>query len=340
MTQLYLEEYRRALAGQPVLIACREGILRSHVEEIIEDIKFLSRQGVATVFLHNVSNRVANRKLFALLALRLADTRIVRFSPDLDFYHQVLNFQPEIFKLIFLERKALVDPDGQRINCLTTLKTRQRSDSWKDLIANTNFKAVLEQICEKIDAGSIQRVHILAAGKDSIKHELFSIEGSGTLIANNFSETFSRVQTDEEVRIVSGILKMYRGQRYLKPRSPAYISEHRCQFFVAKIDGIIVGCLEKIVIDAQTVELGALAISTKFRNQQVGLFLIDSFLDQMRAEGFSDVISLTRNPRLAVLYKTRGFSKKSPPRFARRQAASPRVQMYVKTLARPATPSF
>ena len=50
-------------------------------------------------------------------------------------------------------------------------------------------------------------MHILAAGKNTIKHELFTVEGAGTLIANNFQEDFRQVQTDEEVAIVHRILR-------------------------------------------------------------------------------------------------------------------------------------
>ena len=56
MPKLYLKEYARALAGRQVFIACREGILRDHFQDIITDIKFLVRHGALTTFLHNMPN--------------------------------------------------------------------------------------------------------------------------------------------------------------------------------------------------------------------------------------------------------------------------------------------
>jgi N-acetylglutamate synthase-like GNAT family acetyltransferase len=97
---------------------------------------------------------------------------------------------------------------------------------------------------------------------------------------------------------------------------------------VTRIDGIIVGCVEMIAIDAETIELGALAISTKFRNQRVGLFTIQAFIREMQRRGFGRFISLTNNPKLTSLYKAVGFQRVSPPAYQRRQAESPNVAMY------------
>ena len=87
----------------------------------------------------------------------------------------------------------------------------------------------LERICQKIDTGSCDRVHILPAGKHAIKHELFSIEGSGTLIANDFEEQFAVVGNNEEIEIVAGILNMYKHEKFLKPRNKAYIKKNQNQ---------------------------------------------------------------------------------------------------------------
>ena len=330
MPKLYIEEYRRALSGKSVLIACREGVLRDHFADIVSDIKFLNRQGIITTLLHNMPNRFANQKHFRELAARLSGTRIVRLQPESDFYLQVLKYEGRIHKLILLERKYLVDRHGEKINSLTTTTARSKALAIADLIANTNVKGMLSRICQKIEEGSCERVHILPAGKNTIKHELFTIEGSGTLIANNFTETFSKVNGFKEANIVVGILSSYRRSDFLKPRSKTYILDHKDSFYVAKIDGIIVGCVEKKIINEDTVELGAVAISTKFRNQRVGLFIITAFMQEMMLEGYHHFISLTNNPKLKKLYKQLGFIPKSPLQYQARQVHSVGVQMFVK----------
>ncbi|MDD2388122.1 MAG: GNAT family N-acetyltransferase [Desulfobacterales bacterium] len=332
MAKFYIEAYGSALSGKTVFIACREGVLRDHFNAIITDIKFLNRYGIRTTLFHNMSNRFANQKHFRHLASRLPDTTIIRVNSDTDFYDVVLDYPENASKLIFLERKYLIDHENQRINSLTTEATRNKINTYGDLIANINFKNVLERICLKIDEGSYDRVHILAAGKCVIKRELFTIEGSGTLIANNFTETFSQVSTDDEVNIVFGILDMYRIEGFLKPRSREYVSENRGNFFVTRIDDIIVGSVEKKIIDPETVELGALAISTKFRNQRVGVYTVAAFFSEMAAKGYRRFVSLTNNPKLETLYNTFGFVQQSLPRYQHRQEQSPGVKMFYKQI--------
>ena len=332
MPRLHITDYSRELAGKTVFIACREGILRDHFKEIVADIKFLNRHGIVTTFFHNMSHRFANRKHFRELAKRLADTRIVRVPPEVDFYTHVLEYPDHVFKLIFLERKYLIDQKGRKINSLTTQSARDSMSAFGDLIANVNFKIIMEQVCRKIDDGKIERVHILPAGKHTIKHELFTIEGTGTLIANNFTEEFAPVVSDEELEIVFGILDRYKREGFLKPRSKKYIQEHRNNFYITRIDGIIVGCAEKKEIDPQTVELGALAISTRFRNQRVGVFIVNAFIAEMIQKGYRRFISLTNNPRLQTLYYKLGFVQQSPPEYHARQEQSPRVKMFFKEL--------
>jgi hypothetical protein len=101
---------------------------------------------------------------------------------------------------------------------------------------------------------------------------------------------------------------------------------------VTKIDGIIVGCVEKKMVDEETVELGAVAISTKFLNQRVGIFTVNAFIDHMSREGFRYFISLTNNPQLAKLYTLLGFNKGPFPRYRTRQDQSPGVGMYLKEI--------
>lgn len=332
MPRLYLEEYTQTLAGKTVCIACREGILRDHHDGIVSDIKFLHRQGIQTVLYHNIANRFANQNWIRSLDERLSGTRLVRLTPEQDFYTQVLDDPAASFKVIFLERKPLVDPAGQRINALTTQGVRDGMGAWGDLIGNVNFKGILERICTKIEQGLCDRVHILPAGRNAIKYELFTIEGHGTLVANNFTERFQSVSDPREVRIIEGILKLYKHEGFLKPRTESYLLQHFNNFYITLIDDIVVGCVEKKTIDPQTVEIGALAISTRFRNQRVGLYTIQTFMATMARQGFGRFVSLTNNPALQRLFQTLGFRKARADELQARQAASPSVAMFIQEI--------
>lgn len=328
MVQLYLKEYLKNLVGRRVCIGCREGILRDHFSEIVTDIKFLARHNIDTTLFHNLPNRLANQKLLQQLGKRLPATRLQRIGPEADFYQAVLNHPDIEYKLIFLERRCLVDTRGSKINALTTQRVRTAQLEFGECIGNQNFRTAMTRLCETIEAGRCERIHILPAGKNSIKHELFTVEGSGTMLADNFTEEFHQVESDDEVALVHRILTMYKRSGYLKPRSKDYLSRNRHRFFVTVIDGIAVGCLEQKIIDERTVELGALAISTRFRNQRIGVFTVNAFRDMMASQGYRYMISLTKNPRLQVLYDQLGFIRQNRPEYQKRQDESPGVPMY------------
>jgi amino-acid N-acetyltransferase len=328
MPKYYIEEYSEVLKGKEVFIACREGILRDHFKEIIEDIKFLNRMDIRTTFFHNLSNRFANQRHFAELGARLPETRIIRVPVDVDFYEFVLSFETPVFKIIFLERKPLMDAKGFRINALNTLRARSEFESYGDVIVNANFKGIMAQICDRIYMEDIERVHILPAGKNTIKQELFTIEGTGTLIADNFEEVFRSAETEDDVSLVTGILKLYKKGGFLKPRSAEYIRKHKDHFFIVRIDGILVGCCELLELDRLTAELGAVAVSTKFLSQRVSVYLITAFIAEMKRQGFHRIISLTNNPKLATLYEKFGFVRDTPQDLIFRQEQSPNVKMF------------
>ena len=318
MPRFYIEEYASALADKRICIVCREGILRDFFGAVVADIKFLNRQGIHTSLYHNMPNRFANHKYFRELKERLPETKIIRLLPELDIYNYVLDHEESVHKLIFLERKALMDPAGRKINAITTQGVRQSISAWGELIINVNFKGALERICQQIDAGHYDRVYIIPAGKNAIKYEMFTIEGYGSLIANNFVERFKPMASEKDVRLINGILKIYKREGYLKPRTETYLREHWSNFYVTLIDDIVVGCVEKKIINENTVEIAALAISTKFRNQRVGVFTVQSFMVRMQQQGYKRLISLTNNPRLKHLYQTLGFV-----RFARFRNTKP-----------------
>lgn len=328
MTLLYIQEYSQHLAGKKIAIACREGILREHLSHIVTDIKFLNRLKISTFLFHNIPNRFANQKILNEINRKLPENTLCRINPTEDFYASVLAQKEAEYKLIFLERSYLRDRNGKKINTFTTKKFRTDIIEIIDSVQNVNFRDALIQICEVIDSGRCQRIHILPAKKDSIKKELFSLEGSGTMIANDFTEKFRKIHSEQDATIVSQILNMHKTSGFLKKRSKEYILNHYENFFVTSIDDIIVGCIEKKIVDESTVELAALAISSRFLNQQIGVYTITAFIETMRKKGINKFIVLTKNPRLQKLVKKMGFALDVHNRWAYRQSQSPGVSLF------------
>ena len=149
-------------------------------------------------------------------------------------------------------------------------------------------------------------------------------------------KVFRRVRTDGEVAAVSRILASCKRSGYLRPRSTTYLDRNRRQFYISVSGGIVIGCVEKKVIDARTVELGALATARGHRHRRVGLFTVRSFLELTAAEGFSRCISLTNNPCLKALYARLGFVQDHRQEYQDRQDQSPGVTMFFRQIETPA----
>ena len=96
-----------------------------------------------------------------------------------------------------------------------------------------------------------------------------------------------------------------------------------CAHYLSQVEGYEVNAVtintggfeaaELKSIRERAVELGALAISTRFRNNRVGVYTVAAFMRKMRQEGFHKFISLSNNPRLRDLYLKINFIPLSPP---------------------------
>lgn len=173
-------------------------------------------------------------------------------------------------------------------------------------------------------------MQIQPVGKNTINHEAFAAARSAAHTTDDCRLTFCRVWSDDEVSIVYRILATYQRSGYLRPRTKGYLDKNRHRFYVTAIDGIVAGCVERKVIDHRTVELGALAINSSFRNRRLGVYTVNSLLALMKSQGYTRFISLTNNPRLKTLFTHLKFVEQSRPEYQERQAQSPNVRMFVK----------
>jgi amino-acid N-acetyltransferase len=176
-----------------------------------------------------------------------------------------------------------------------------------------------------------EKMQLLPFAKNPINNDILAFKNPFTLAAKDHLRTFRQIRFDDDLSIVYRILKAYQPLGYLKPRTETYLEKNRDRFYITSIDGIVAGCVEQKIINNQTVELGALAISNCFCNQRMGLYTVNSFLALMKAKGFKRFLSLTNNPRLKTLFHYLGFVQEYPSEYQDRQAQSPHVKMFFKT---------
>ncbi len=104
--------------------------------------------------------------------------------------------------------------------------------------------------------GLLPRTHFVPLQDDhAIRDELFSIEGRGTIIEDDFSKPTICPTAPDEIDMIVKILDSHKNDKYLKPRSKEYIREHLSSFYTAHIDGIPIGCVEIKELNKDTYEL-------------------------------------------------------------------------------------
>lgn len=331
--KLFIEEYTRAHAWKDVVIAAREWILRDNIDNIIKDIRFLVRKGVHVLLVHNIPDNLWNRSFISAKIPDLwADFSIMRIPKSSDFYAQVLAVSGDVYKIIFLERQPLTSQkDGRRIN---TFSTNQFRSGWEEVwdidfgVENTNYRNALETICQSIESGHVSRVHILPADvKSTIKSELFSLDGTWTLIWNDFSNPEILPSEEEHIWIIHWILQWNIQKGFLKERDKEYIESNRGNFFIATIDGIPVWCVEVKKVNDQTLELWALSVTHSFLSFKIWLALINFVESHAMREG-KNLISLTNNEKLQSIYLKRWYRLASRGKYKNRRVQSPWVQVF------------
>jgi len=335
--KLYLENYKQVHKWKKMAFAVREWVLRSNHSLIVPDLKFLVKHGIEVIVYHNIGvNKWSQKFLSEYLRSKLPESvQFERIPGDQDLYAEVLKNKEHVDKLILLERQFLIWEEGDRINTISTahLGSVLKDNNMHGLaIGNINFRRNLLRICQAIESRKIHRIHILPGWKkNAIKHELFSLEWSWTLVWNDFWSPDIVLAKRWEESIILWILDSNKNNKFLKPRTKEYVHQHIANFCIAKIDDIPVWCVEIIEIDHGAIELWGLAVINSFLSFKIGLTLVE-YVENVAKKNMKSVISLTNNPKLESLYEWRGFRKNNEQRYPDRQDRSPNVDMFILDL--------
>lgn len=314
--------------------AAREWILRDYHSLIIKDLKFLTRKWINVILYHNIWRNRWNSKFLNdnIISKLPENVEIKRVPQNLDLYNEILSLKQEVDKLIILERQFLIWDNWDKINTISTNKLKsviEDNDIHWLWIKNINFRRDLLQICKAIEIENIHRVHVLPWWKKhAIKHELFSLEWSWTLIWNDFWKPDIINPKSWDENIVLGVLDSNKWNKYLKYRSKKYVIENIWDFKVATIDDIPVWCVEIIELDDNTIELWALAVISTFLSLKIWLSLVE-YVEEYAYLEWKDIISLTNNIKLQWIYKRMWFEQDSEWLYNQRSNESPWVELFI-----------
>lgn len=210
-------------------------------------------------------------------------------------------------KLIFiLDVGDAVDARGQRLSRLTV---RQAQRLLREL-PEGDFKLYLPHAIRACRQG-VARVHLVSADVDgALLAELFTHEGVGCMLTRETVENLRPASIAD----VGGILAL------IEPLEAAGILVHRPRellereierFFVAELDGRVIGCVALYPFpEAKAGEMACLAVDPEFQGSGRGEALLAAVEEAAREQGLTRLFVLTT--RTAHWFLERGFVQATP----------------------------
>lgn len=206
-------------------------------------------------------------------------------------------------KLIFLGDVAGVK-EGERLLREMIPNEVDRFLRGKELVTETHaFLTYAAQACRN----GVHRTHLLSYAQDgALIEELFTRDGSGTLISHNPYEEIRRATVDDVVGLTE-LLAPLEAQGILVKRGKERIEQELDFYCVIERDGMILGCGALYPLDEQSAEVASLAIHPDYRSGNRGSDLLMFLEQQARGQGLYKLFALTT--RTIHWFLEHGFSE-------------------------------
>ena len=83
---------------------------------------------------------------------------------------------------------------------------------------------------------------------------------------------------------------------HLLPRSLEDVTEHLARFYVAEVDGTVVGCAELARLSPSVAEVRSLVVAEALRGQKIGTRLVAHLASSGTAAGYATLCAFTHDP--------------------------------------------
>jgi amino-acid N-acetyltransferase len=212
-------------------------------------------------------------------------------------------------KLIaFDEISRIVDGDGRPCSEITP-------DALEKLLPGARLsetsRATIAQLLIACRAG-VPRCHLVGYRDDgALLRELFTAEGCGTQVSEDDTQHIRHATVDDVAGIVE-LIRPLEATGALVKRSRGRLEQEIERFFVAELDGIVVGCCALYPFDGTASgELACLAMHPGYRDNPVanGAALVRRIESEARRLGLRQLFLLTTQAR--DWFKEQGFVEAS-----------------------------
>ncbi|HCY04562.1 MAG TPA: amino-acid N-acetyltransferase [Gammaproteobacteria bacterium] len=192
--------------------------------------------------------------------------------------------------IMFNDPGHLTNDDNQRISRVTP-------NLLNEIFAGLDPVTVARcQALVSANTQGVQRGHLIAFANDgALLQELFTADGIGTQVSTHNEDLIRQAQLEDVADIVE-IIRPLEDDGVLVPRSRAQLEHEIGHFFIAELDGVVVGCCA-VYVFADTAELACVAVHENYRHQYsdmgIGSALLETAEQAAAAQGANNIFVLT-----------------------------------------------
>lgn len=204
--------------------------------------------------------------------------------------------------IVFIDDEGLLEEDGALIR---ELSAQQASERLKANSVTGHDAALLKAACDACVKG-VRRAHIISYAEDgALLEELFTRDGSGTLVSGDNYEQIRGARVED----IGGILELIQPleeQGILVRRSREMLETEIDSFVVAERDGTVVGCAALYDYPEEAAgELSCFAVDPNYRRSGRGDELLAMIEKLARGKGIRNLFILTTQTE--HWFRERGF---------------------------------
>lgn len=204
--------------------------------------------------------------------------------------------------IVFIDDEGLLEEDGALIR---ELSAQQASERLNTQSVTGHDAALLKAACDACVKG-VRRAHIISYAEDgALLEELFTRDGSGTLVSGDNYEQIRQARVED----IGGILELIQPleeQGILVRRSREMLETEADSFVVAERDGTIVGCAALYLYPEEDAgELSCFAVDPNYRRSGRGDEILAMIEKLARGHGVRNLFILTTQTE--HWFRERGF---------------------------------
>ncbi|MDB4491651.1 amino-acid N-acetyltransferase [bacterium] len=194
-------------------------------------------------------------------------------------------------KILFVTDSHVADVEGKRVRQLSVEQAHDMAQG-RSALGAMSLTSKLKHAARGCYDG-IARVHIVSGKeRDALLAELFSNEGSGTMVYRDaYQEIRSAMQPD--IPAIVAMIRPSITDEDLLPRTTEDVTGNLSDYSAIEIDGTIVGCVALHRLDDSHIELACLFIKKNHENHGYGRKLVEFAIRRAGELGADKLFALT-----------------------------------------------